>query len=70
MSKILDFKVTVEFICKDMINEDELKKFNSDPLKAYKYISEDFGESVINFSDKEKVIKVEIIKKPARKVVK
>lgn len=61
MSKILDLKVTVEFICKDMINEDELKKFNSDPLKAYKYISDDFADSVINFSDTEKIIKVEVI---------
>lgn len=70
MSKILDFKVTAEFICKNMINEDELKEFNSDPLKAYQFISDNFGDSVINFSDKEKVIKVEIIEKSARKTVK
>ena len=60
----LSFKVTVEFICDNMVNDDEFTNdFNSDPMLVYKFISDDFGDSVLNFSsDSGKVIKVELAK--------
>ncbi len=57
------FKVTVEFICKDMIDEESLKDdFNGNAIAAYKMISDDFGDSIINFCDgQEKVVNVEVV---------
>lgn len=56
------FKVTVEFICHNMIDRDELKEsFDGDPYRAYERISKGFRISVLNFTDEPgKVVKVEI----------
>jgi len=64
MSKTLSFKVTVEFDCHSMIDEDSLRdEFNNNPIACYKFITDNFKDSVINFCDeKEKVVKVEVIK--------
>ena len=63
MEKGLTFKVTVEYMCPKMITETDLKDFyNGDAMSCYKFISDDFKDSAANFADKEKVIKVEIVK--------
>ena len=63
--KAISFKVTVEHICKNMITSEELEdRFNNDAKLAYKFISENNRDSASNFSCKEKVVKVEIIKNP------
>jgi len=61
-SNNLDFKITVEFICNDMIDLDTLREcYNGNPFKAYRDISCDFNDSVINFSTlKERVLDVEV----------
>jgi len=56
------FKVTVEFICHDMISAEDLeKKFNGDAMLAYKEISDDFKDSPVCFSSGDKVVKVEVL---------
>ena len=60
--KPLSFKVTVEFVCKNMATQKELEnRFNNDPELCYKFISDNYNDSPSCFSSKEKVIKVEII---------
>jgi len=47
----LGMKVTVEFVCDNMVDEDEFKKvFKSDPELCYRYISCDGEDHVMNFS--------------------
>lgn len=59
---LIGFKVTVEYTCPSMVDEETFKKeYNNDPLGAYKSISDNFSDSPDNFSEKEKVIKVEIL---------
>lgn len=58
------FKVTVEYICTDMIDEETLKnEFNDDAMLAYKFISDGFEDSVLNFCEdtKDKVVAVDVI---------
>ena len=60
----IGFKVTIEFECLDMIDKDTFKKeFNSNPLEAYKYISDDFNDDVLNFCEYRKgnILKVEVL---------
>ena len=62
MDDNVSFKITIEFICHNMIEAKSLAEdFNNDPMLAYKYMSDDFTDSVYNFSDEEKIIKVEVI---------
>ena len=56
----LTFKVTVEFICPNMIDDEVLReKFNNDPMSAYKWIAED--DNPYSFSESTKVTKVQIV---------
>jgi hypothetical protein len=56
------FKITVEYTCADMMDVEEFERaFKNDALEAYKAISDDFKDSPLNFSDSEKVVKVEPI---------
>lgn len=56
------FKITVEYICENMIDlEDFERDFKNDPMTAYKAMSDDFKDSPTNFSEKEKVVKVELL---------
>jgi hypothetical protein len=58
----MKFKVTMTFICEDMIDEESfLKDFNSDAMACYKFITDDFTDSVYNFCDEGTVEKVEVI---------
>ncbi len=60
----MEFKVTVEYICPNMIDAESLvNEFNNDPMKAYKFISDNFGDSPYNFSESEQVTKVVLTKK-------
>lgn len=59
----LDFKVTIEYTCKNMIDEESFKDaFKGNPLEAYKMISDNFNDGISNFcNDEGSVIKVELI---------
>lgn len=61
-NKLLTFKVTVEYTCRNMVEQESLlKDFEGDALKCYKYISDDFKDSPYNFSSEPgKVINVEV----------
>ena len=62
MEKNIGFKVTVEFDCTDMIDEKTfLDEFNCDPMAAYKFISDNFNDSPINFSEDDRIVKVELL---------
>ena len=64
MNDLIGFKVTIEFDCLNMIDEKSFKdNFNNDPLEAYRYISDDFKDSVLNYSNSEKIIKVSVLTK-------
>lgn len=63
----LGFKVTVEFYCEDMIDEQTLKdEYNNDPFLAYKFISDNFNDSPLNFSTYDKIVKVELLRQPEK----
>lgn len=57
----LGMKVTIEFICHNMIDAESLQKeFDNDPMKAYLDISDNGNDSIQDFADDgEKIIKVE-----------
>jgi len=63
INKNVSFKITVEYICPDMIDENYLREsFNNNAIEAYKFISDNFSDSVTSFSSKtEKIIKVELL---------
>ena len=57
------FKITVEYICNGMVDEEVFEKeFNSDAKECYKFISNNYESSVGSFSNEEKIIKIETIK--------
>lgn len=61
-NKNIGFKITVEFTCYNMIDEKTLAdEFNNDCLEAYKFISDNFTDSPLNFSDSDKIVKVEVV---------
>ena len=60
--KSIGFKITVEFDCKDMIDYEQFQgEFGGDPMKAYKYISNDFEDSPLNFYTNDRIVKVELL---------
>ena len=62
MEKNIGFKVTVEFDCTGMIDEKTFHdEFNCDPMAAYKFISDNFNDSPINFSEDDRIVKVELL---------
>jgi hypothetical protein len=62
MDKNIGFKVTVEFDCTNMIDEKTFHdEFNCDPIAAYKFISDNFNDSPINFSEDDRIVKVELL---------
>jgi hypothetical protein len=62
MEEQIGFKVTVEYYCLGMIDEKTfIEKFNADPFESYKYISDNFKDGPDNFSDDNKIVKVEIL---------
>ena len=62
MEKNIGFKITVEFDCTNMIDERIFHdEFNCDPMDAYKFISNNFKDSPLNFSEDDRIIKVELL---------
>jgi len=62
MAENLGFKITVEFYCPDMIDKEEFHDtYKSDPMAAYKFISNNFNDHPLNFSTDDKIIKIELI---------
>jgi hypothetical protein len=60
--KNLGFKITVEFYCYDMIDEESFKEdFDSNPTKAYECISDEYQDSIENFTNESKIIKIELM---------
>lgn len=56
------FKITVDYYCYHMIDEESFASdFNNDPFECYRFISNEFEDSVFNFSHMERVVKVELI---------
>ena len=58
----IGFRITVEFDCPNMIDEETfIKLFLSDPTAAYKYISDNYNDNPSNFSSEERIIKIELL---------
>lgn len=59
----LNFKITVEYICNDMIDAETLEKdFDNDLLKFYENLTDGYTEPVTSFAvDNGKIIKIEVI---------
>jgi len=58
----IGFRITVEFDCPNMIDEETfIKLFLSDPAAAYKYISDNYNDNPSNFSSEERIIKIELL---------
>ena len=61
MNKNINLKVTIEFYCNDMVDEETFKtEFESNPFKVYESITNGFNDDIGNFSEKSKIVKVEI----------
>lgn len=59
-NKIINLKVTVEYICKNFVDEETLlNDFDGDIIKCYEMVSDNYSESIYNFTDNEKIIKIE-----------
>lgn len=62
MEKNIGFRITVEFDCSNMMGEKTFHdEYGSDPMAAYKFISDNFLDSPLNFSDDDRIIKVELL---------
>lgn len=61
-NKALTAYVTVTYKCPNFITESELAEYyDNDPLRCYKYVSDNFGDEPFNFGEMlEDSIKVEI----------
>lgn len=64
MEKNLGFRVTVEFDCLEMMDEKTFHdEFNCNVLAAYRFISDNFSDSPLNFASDDRIIKIELIDK-------
>lgn len=62
MEKNIGFRITVEFDCLDMIDEKIFHdEYGGDPMTAYKFISDNFSDSPLNFSSDDRIVKVELL---------
>ena len=62
MEKNISFRITVEFDCSDMMDEKTFHdEFNCDAMEAYKFISDNFSDSPLNFSNDDRIVKVELL---------
>ena len=58
----IGFRITVEFDCHDMIDEESfIKEYGGDAMLAYKFISDNFHDSPLNFSTDDRIVKVEVL---------
>ena len=56
MEKNVGFRITVEFDCSDMMDEKTFHdEYGCDPMAAYKFISDNFNDSPINFSEDDRM---------------
>ena len=57
------FKITIEYYLPNMIDEESLRdEFDNDLEECYRFISDNFNDSILNFidsRDQEKIIKIE-----------
>ena len=62
MEKNIGFRITVEFDCSDMMDEKTFHdEYGCDPMAAYKFIQDNFNDSPINFSEDDRIVKVELL---------
>jgi hypothetical protein len=62
MNESLGFKITVEYICPNMISADDLEKeYGGSPTVAYIYISDNYSDSPDNFATRHEILKVELL---------
>lgn len=58
----IGFRITVEFDCPNMIDEETfIKRYMSDLTAAYKFISDNYGDNPSDFSSEERIIKIELL---------
>ena len=61
MEKSIGLMVTVEFDCPNMLSEQDFHdQFGSDPMAAYRVISDNLSDNPWNFSSDERVISVKV----------
>jgi len=62
MEKNIGFRITVEFDCSDMIDDKTFQdEYGGNPMAAYKFISDNFSDSPLNFSSDYRIIKIEFL---------
>lgn len=58
----IGFKITVEFYCENMIDKEcFLQEFEGNAEKAYRFISNNYEDSPLNYSTSDKIVKIEIL---------
>ena len=58
----IGFKVTAEFDCPNMIDEETFnREYGGDPMLAYKAISDNFSDNPLNFSDDDRIVRVDLL---------
>lgn len=63
MENTIAFRVTVEYDCPDMVDEKTFyEEYGGNAMAVYKVISDNFRDSPCNFTEVERVVKVEVIK--------
>lgn len=62
MEKSIGLRVAVEFDCPNMLSEQDFHdQFGSDPMAAYRFISDNLSDSASSFSSDERVISVRVL---------
>ena len=63
MSKSIALKVTMEFVCLNMVSQKTFEnEFNSDPMAVYNFISDNQRDGIHNFAEHGKITKIEVYK--------
>lgn len=63
MENTIAFRVTVEYDCPDMVDEASFyREYEGNAMAVYREISDNFRESPWNYTEVERVVKVEVIK--------
>ncbi len=59
-NKLVELEVTVKYIIKNFIDEYSfVNEFNGDAVKCYEMVSDNYSDSIHNFTDNYEIIKIE-----------
>ena len=62
MEKNIGFRITVEFDCSHIMDEKIFHdEYGCDHIAAYKFMSDKFSDSPLNFSNDDRIVKVELL---------